>query len=69
MNFVHILLIVLVEQIYYTILTINKQLPVKKGDNFNEESVNSFINRAIDETHVPAKVSGWLLLCMITYKM
>lgn len=38
------------EQIYYTILTINKQLPVKKGDNFNEESVNSFINRAIDET-------------------
>ena len=50
MNFVHILLIVLVEQIYYTILTINKQLPVKKGDNFNEESVNSFINRAIDET-------------------
>lgn len=46
----HILLIVLVEQIYYTILTINKQLPVKKGDNLNEESVNSFINRAIDET-------------------
>jgi len=34
---VHILLIVLAEQIYYTILTINKQLLVKKEVIFNEE--------------------------------